>query len=98
VPPHGARVRRCEEEGEAEVTEACPHVGLHEDGDVVVHHGGLHAKVEVLERRHDLGDHREAGPPGEWLHSGAEHAVGDEVIDKDVTLLSERQEGAVGWR
>jgi hypothetical protein len=99
--PHGARVRRCEEEGEAKVTEARPHVGLHEDvgrGDVDVHHGGLHAKVEVLKRRHDLGDHREAGPPGEWLHSGTEHAVGDEVIDKDGALLGERQEGAVGWR
>jgi hypothetical protein len=52
--------------------------------------------VEVLERRRDLGDHREVGPPGEQRHGGTERAVGDEVVDKDVALLGELQEGEVG--
>lgn len=52
--------------------------------------------MEVLERRRDLGDHRDVGSPGEQRYGDTERAVGDEVIDKDVALLGELQEGAVG--
>jgi hypothetical protein len=53
---------------------------------------------KIFAKKSDLGDHREAGTPGEQRHGGTERAVGDEVVDKDVALLGERQEGAVGCR
>jgi hypothetical protein len=53
---------------------------------------------KIFAKKSDMGDHREAGTPGEQRHGGTERAVGDEVVDKDVALLGERQEGAVGCR